>query len=296
MYWKEALKLSSIEESAKRIQHHEQQLRCPICHQPIRIGESNKLICTNRHSFDLAKQGYVNLLNQPSDSQYDKKLFASRRQIITETGLYHLLHKKIAEIVAENLPEAGQYMILDAGSGEGSHLHEVVKSQQEPTVSGIGIDISKEGVKMAAGQYKDQMWFVADLANLPIADQSVAVIMNILSPANYQEFKRVLVDDGLIIKVVPRSDYLAELREAIGKKEAQAYDNKKITSLFGEHFQLIDVISLTNQVELTAQERKHLSQMAPLAWHADQEKIDRFVHGSSGNVTVDLDVLVGKHS
>lgn len=262
MYWKEALKLSSIEESAKRIQHHEQQLRCPICHQPIRIGESNKLICTNRHSFDLAKQGYVNLLNQPSDSQYDKKLFASRRQIITETGLYHLLHKKIAEIVAENLPEAGQYMILDAGSGEGSHLHEVVKSQQEPTVSGIGIDISKEGVKMAAGQYKDQMWFVADLANLPIADQSVAVIMNILSPANYQEFKRVLVDDGLIIKVVPRSDYLAELREAIGKKEAQAYDNKKITSLFGEHFQLIDVISLTNQVELTAQERKHCPK-----WH-----------------------------
>lgn len=72
------------------------------------------------------------------------------------------------------------------------------------------------------------MWFVADLANLPIADQSVAVIMNILSPANYQEFKRVLVDDGLIIKVVPRSDYLAELREAIGKKRRKRMIIKKL--------------------------------------------------------------------
>nr|WP_289038459.1 methyltransferase domain-containing protein [uncultured Allobacillus sp.] len=286
--------MSSKEEMAKLIQNYEQKLRCPLCHQAIHVADSSKLVCKNHHAFDLAKQGYVNLLNQPSDSQYDKKLFTSRREIITQTNLYQLLHQKLSEIIANHLKGRSGQILLDAGSGEGSHLEQVTRGQKDSLNAGIGIDISKEGVKMAAGKYKRQMWFVADLANLPLIDQSVAVIMNILSPANYQEFKRVLEDDGLVIKVVPRAGYLAELREVLGKKNEQAYDNEKITSLFKEHFHIVDEISLTDQVLLSSEERAHLAQMAPLAWHAEQEEIEQFIERGSEKVTVDLDVLIGK--
>ncbi|MFB9974621.1 methyltransferase domain-containing protein [Allobacillus sp. SKP2-8] len=286
--------MSSKEKMAKLIQGYEQKLRCPLCQQSVRVVEFSKLVCQNNHAFDLAKQGYVNLLNQPSDSQYDKKLFNSRREIITQTNLYQLLHHKISEVIADHLAGRSNQILLDAGCGEGSHLGKVMEGEKERFNAGIGIDISKEGVKMAAGKYKDQMWFVADLANLPLNDQSVAVIMNILSPANYQEFKRVLQDDGLVVKVVPRAGYLAELREALGKKNEQAYDNEKITSLFREHFYVVDEISITDRVELSSEERAHLTKMAPLAWHAEQEKIDHFIEDTSDKITVDLDVLVGR--
>src|SRR5699024_11259625 len=77
----------------------------------------------------------------------------------------------------------------------------------------MGLDVSKEGVIMAAKNYKDTIWLVGDLANTPIGDGSCQVILNIFSPANYMEFKRVLAPNGLVVKVVPRANYLKELRQ-----------------------------------------------------------------------------------
>src|SRR5699024_8950783 len=79
----------------------------------------------------------------------------------------------------------------------------------------MGLDVSKEGVIMAAKNYKDTIWLVGDLANTPIGDGSCQVILNIFSPANYMEFKRVLAPNGLVVKVVPRANYLKELREVL---------------------------------------------------------------------------------
>ncbi len=98
--------------------------------------------------------------------------------------------------------------------GEGSHLQRIIEGSNIPA-TGIGLDISKDGILLASKRYENSIWIVGDLAKSPFGDQSFHIILNILSPSNYKEFKRLLVQDGLVIKVVPRPDYLKELREVL---------------------------------------------------------------------------------
>ncbi|RBO11051.1 methyltransferase domain-containing protein, partial [Pantoea sp. 3_1284] len=91
---------------------------------------------------------------------------------------------------------------------------------------GIGIDLAKEGIAAASKAYPDIIWSVADLAAMPFADAQVDAILNILSPANYAEFSRLLKPGGVVMKVVPESGYLLELREAFydGKHQKEETD------------------------------------------------------------------------
>jgi 23S rRNA (guanine745-N1)-methyltransferase len=159
---------------------------------------------------------------------------------------------------------------------------------------GVGLDISKEGIVMAAKKYKDPIWLVGDLAISPLEDQSFHVILNIFSPSNYKEFKRILVPNGLVIKVVPRSNYLKELREALfDDLKKKVYKNDATVSLFKKHFYLSDVINLCFTKKLNQAELENLVQMSPLAWTSDQAHIDAFVNRGSSEITIDLDILIG---
>src|SRR5699024_1896748 len=102
--------------------------------------------------------------------------------------------------------------------GEGSHLSSIcdtVSLDLEVPVTGVGIDISKEGILAAAKNYSNKVWLVADLAKMPFQEEQFDIILNILSPSNYVEFNRLLKDDGLVIKIVPQTNYLKELREIV---------------------------------------------------------------------------------
>lgn len=147
---------------------------------------------------------------------------------------------------------------------------------------------------MAAKRYDNQIWLVGDLAKSPLADQSFHVILNILSPSNYKEFKRILVEDGLVIKVVPRPHYLKELREVLfDNNEKKVYKNDQIVALFKKHLHLLDVFHLCYTKSLKKADLKNLVQMTPLAWSADKARIDAFINWDSAAITVDLDILVG---
>src|SRR5699024_1452828 len=106
-------------------------------------------------------------------------------------------------------------IIFDAGSGEGSHLQKIINECRDRAITGIGLDIAKEGIIMASKNYHNPIWLVGDLANIPLTDQSSHVVVNILSPANDMAFKRVLAPEGIIVKIVPRPNYFKELREVI---------------------------------------------------------------------------------
>ena len=93
----------------------------------------------------------------------------------------------------------------------------------------MGIDISKEGITMASKAYFGIIWCVADLTNFPLMNEQFDVIINILSPSNYEEFARVLKDDGILIKVVPGNSYLKELRDIFyGEANKREYSNQKL--------------------------------------------------------------------
>lgn len=268
--------------------------RCPHCQSPMKMVDFKSLICPNNHTFDIAKQGYVNMMTRPTKSFYDKKLFEARHKIIMESNLYALLHEKIIEVIKNHVkPSNGPNVVFDAGCGEGSHLQRILDGYKNEAMIGIGLDISKEAVLMAAKKYQEFMWLVGDLAHSPLEDHSCLVLLNILSPANYLEFKRMLVPNGLIVKVVPRTNYLVELREALyHDTDKKVYQNDETVSLFKQHFQLLDTIHLNYTKELTETELTNLVHMTPLAWNSNKQEMDE-LNQVLTKITVDLTILVG---
>src|SRR5699024_12326736 len=106
-------------------------------------------------------------------------------------------------LVFSNVPA----IMLDAGCGVGSHLEMTLDKCNIDAIKGIGLDVSKEGIIMAAKKYKTPIWLVSEVASTPLADHSSHIILNILSPATYMEFKRILDPNGPITKLPPPAHY-----------------------------------------------------------------------------------------
>ncbi|MEG0380971.1 MAG: methyltransferase domain-containing protein, partial [Kurthia sp.] len=223
--------LSKKELSAQLFQENTQLFACPYCNESIQLKEGRTLFCENNHTFDLAKQGYVNMLTHAVKSMYDSSLFEARKRILDE-----MFYEQIYEEIVQVLSEIGQEItVLDTGCGEGTHLKKI-QEKFTGTLIGSGIDIAKEGIQ-AAKNYAHLMWVVGDLAKSPYAKNQFDAILNILSPANYEEFKRISKEGGIVIKVVPQSDYLKELRMLYyANSTKEDYSNEKIVSRFEANF------------------------------------------------------------
>lgn len=282
--------------SAKMFRQYIDVFRCPICDSSMEVVESKSFICSNRHTFDIAKQGYVNLLTKPVKTHYDEKLFDARHKIIVDRHFFSDLHDVITNIIHEHDSEISKdTIIFDAGCGEGSHLHNILALTNKENLVGVGLDISKEGIKIASRQYKEALWIVGDLANTPLVNDSCAYILNILSPANYQEFRRLLQANGIMIKVVPRPNYLIEVREVLfHSPEKREYQNDGTISLFQQNFNMVDMIQLTYEKKLDKEDLTHLLHMTPLTWNAEKEQLRSLFQREKTTITVDFDILVGR--
>src|SRR5699024_5130818 len=126
------------------------------------------------------------------------------------------------------------------------------------------------------------------------ADQSTCIILNILSPANYKEFKRVLAPDGFVIKVVPRANYLMELRDIIFTDEnKKKYSNDETVTHFKEHINKMKKSKVNYSNVIKREELMNLVQMTKLNWNVEKERLNVFMNQGSPEITVDLDILVG---
>ena len=261
---------------------------CPICQENLTLVEGS-LKCDHRHSFDLAKFGYVNLAPQIKQStNYDKENFQNRQQIL-EAGFYQAILEAVSDLLASSETST---TVLDIGCGEGYYSRKLQEAYPQATF--YAFDLSKESVQLAAksdASWKVN-WFVGDLAHLPIQPKSMEVILDIFSPANYAEFERVLKAEGVIIKVVPTSSHLKEIRQlAQDQLTKQSYSNQEILEHFEDHCQILssETVSLTKS--LTPEERQALLTMTPLLFHVDQEKID---WSQLTEITIEAQILVGK--
>lgn len=281
------------EKNAAAAGHISSKLRCPLCHGAVEVRALSSLVCINNHTFDFAKQGYVNLLPKPVYTQYDDALFDARQRIISEVELYAPIHNRISDIITKQSAENS--LLFDAGSGEGSHLKMIQHKVNAETLTGIGLDISKAGVMMAAKNYEGPVWFVGDLANPPLADGSCKFILNFLSPANYAEFKRILTEDGMIIKVIPGSGYLKELRNELYNNTGESeYKNNDTFDLMKRNVTVVSEERITYTKTLDASALKDLISMTPLGWHADAEQIKTFVNGVNKEITVDMHIVIAQ--
>lgn len=251
------------------------QLRCPVCHNPLaRTG--NSLVCAERHTYDVARQGYVNLLRHSPENLYeDAALFAARRAVYT-VGFFD----GVADALHTALPEG---VVLDAGCGEGSMLHRMLAGGGR---EGIGMDIAKPAVRMAAGSYKEATWCVADLCDIPLADASVDAVVNMLTPANYGEFHRLLRADGRLLKVVPNAGHLAEIR-AVAGHAAYTHTLEASLEVFGRQFDVLSQQRVRYVVPCDTQLAAQVFTMTPMTVH------DTPQGALPESVTVDVTLLVG---
>ena len=261
---------------------------CPICQENLTLIETS-FKCSNRHSFDLAKFGYVNLAPQIKQSaNYDKENFQNRQQIL-EAGFYQAILEGISDLLATK-PSAKT--ILDIGCGEGFYSRKLQESHSNKTF--YAFDISKDSVQIAAKSETNWAvnWFIGDLARLPIKDASMDILLDIFSPANYGEFHRVLSKDGILIKVIPTENHLKEIRQMVQDQLTKKdYSNQDIKEHFQGHFsiQSSHIASLTKSI--TAEHRQALLSMTPLLFHVDQSKID---WSQLTEITIEAEILVGK--
>ena len=261
---------------------------CPICQEDLTFVETS-LKCSNRHSFDLAKFGYVNLAPQIKQStNYDKENFQNRRQIL-EAGFYQAILETISNLLTNSKTSQ---TILDIGCGEGFYSRKLQESHSDKTF--YAFDISKDSVQIAAKSEPNWAvnWFVGDLARLPIKDASMDILLDIFSPANYGEFRRVLSQNGILIKVVPTENHLKEIRQMVQEHLTKKdYSNQDIKEHFQEHFtiQSSQIASLTKPI--TPEQRQALLAMTPLLFHVDQTKID---WSQLTEITIEAEILVGK--
>ena len=244
---------------------------CPFCQQALFLSE-NSLKCKNKHSFDLAKFGYVNLAPQVKQSKdYDKSNFQNR-QLILEAGFYQPILKKLLEILS-SLSQHDN--LLDIGCGEGYYARNL--QAQLPAKHIYAFDLSKESIQLAAKSDHSLTvsWFVGDLAHIPIQDASMNVILDIFSPANYQEFQRVLRKNGLLIKVIPNSQHLQEIRSIVAEQLTNTnYSNHKIIEHFEEAFTITNSYDVAATFSLRENEKAALLHMTPLLFNIDIDKID----------------------
>ncbi|HHE4493817.1 TPA: putative RNA methyltransferase [Streptococcus pneumoniae] len=261
---------------------------CPICQENLTLLETN-FKCCNRHSFDLAKFGYVNLAPQIKQSaNYDKENFQNRQQIL-EAGFYQAILDAVSDLLASSKTPT---TILDIGCGEGFYSRKLQESHSEKTF--YAFDISKDSVQIAAKSEPNWAvnWFVGDLARLPIKDANMDILLDIFSPANYGEFRRVLSKDGILIKVIPTENHLKEIRQRVQDQLTnKEYSNQDIKEHFQEHFTILSSQTASLTKTITAEQLQALLSMTPLLFHVDQSKID---WSQLTEITIEAEILVGK--
>lgn len=244
-------------------------LRCPRCQSAFALNGTS-LICENRHCYDLSKRGYVNLA--PSHDQaaekYDAELFDSRR-LVFEHGFY----QPIAEAIAHWLPDA-PITVLDAGCGEGYYAR--LLAEQFPQAQLIGLDISRDAITAAAREPGRANWLVADLKRLPVANHSADLLLDVLTPADYAEFRRVIKPDGVMIKVVPGADYLCEVRKAVAPwlRSGETYDNTRVIDHLKEHADILEECEVRFTRPLLPDESHAFLRMTPMTFSVPAEVLN----------------------
>lgn len=221
-------------------------LLCPVrgCHLAL-TREERRVVCPKGHSFDVARSGYINLL-QPQERRSkhpgDTVDAVAARRRLHDRGVTEPLLLAIAEMVAAGPGD----VVLDAGCGDGFYLGSLAR---EIGFDAHGVDISISAIDAAAKRYRSVGWIVANADRfLPYADRSFSIVMSITGRMNAEEFRRVLRDDGRLLVALAAPEDLIELR-GVGRDRVE-----RTVEAFAKDFTLIDRRRATTLVDLDSAE------------------------------------------
>jgi 23S rRNA (guanine745-N1)-methyltransferase len=266
---------------------------CPACQQVLEKN-AQSLVCPSGHSYDLGKEGYVNLLlaNQKrSKEPGDNKAMVNARRAFLEQGYYQPLADKLIELAREQLlQQTTELNLFDAGCGEGYYLNQLAKGLTGRTrnIAAYGSDISKIAVQKAAKKYPFCQFSVASCFNIPLSEESQDGVLQVFAPSSSEEVRRILKSGGFWMQVNPAAGHLRQLKQAIYDKP----EEHKVHSELPAGFSLQVDQTLSFDMKLTDEaSRLNLLMMTPYYWTATQEKIISLV-ANMDRLTADFHIRV----
>ncbi|EPG3652359.1 putative RNA methyltransferase [Acinetobacter baumannii] len=242
-----------------------QNLMCPVCRQRLELV-SKTWRCEQGHSYDIAKQGYVNLhvvQHKHSKNPGDTPESVDARRAFLQGGYYQPLQQAVVHL----LKQLKAKTVLDIGCGEGYYT----SAMQQVVEQCIGVDIAKNAVQRAAKLNDKVTWVVGTGATLPVIDQSMDVCTSLFSPIPQTEILRVLKDDGYLIVVTPASDHLYAMREALFE-QVNPHTPQKFVEQLQDLFELKEQQVIDAPLVLDQQALKILIAMTPYAYKASPER------------------------
>ena len=262
-------------------------LLCPVCAQPLN-QEERVATCANGHSFNRAKEGYLNLLrsSKAGDTTGDPKAAARSRRDFLNQGYYEPLRAALAALVTQQTGARGPLTLLDICCGEGYYTSALGAI---PNVEAYGFDLAKEMVRLAAKR-GGATYFVANLKAIPIADASVNVATHLFAPFNEREFARVLRPGGVLYTVIPGKRHLFGLKEAV--YDTPYENDEKLPAT--ETLRQVNLHRVSARIVLRSQEDiAAVFQMTPYYYRtrpSDRAKLDRL-----STLETDIEFVIGEY-
>lgn len=243
-------------------------LLCPVCGEPLLLTD-RQYHCIRSHSFDMARQGYVNLLTvqqkhslNPGDT---RQQVLSRREFL-EAGFYAPIADTLIE-TAKELGISGQ--LLDVGCGEGWYSAQLADALGSPLT---GLDISKEAVRCAAAKYKGKQWLCATAAHIPVENESVALLTSLFALTLPREFARVLKPGGYFFQVLAAEDHLLGLKGII-YDQLNFKEKNTVPELPG--FALVKTVPIRFSFTVEGQQIQNLFSMTPHVFRIGKDGAER---------------------
>ncbi len=250
--------------------------RCPNCGAPLE-REGRTLRCPARHSFDMAREGYVNLLppnrKRSKDPGDDRDMVAARSSFL-EKGYYLPLRNALEDLVVRRTENVPAPVVVDSGCGEGWYtagVHAALeRAGRAPRTAGV--DLSRYALRRAARRLPEEEFAVASVYRLPLGDASADLLLDVFSPLAAAEFARVVRPGGCFLYVVPSARHLWQMKEVLYPRP---YENPvKVEDYPGFAYQGVteirETITLTERADITA-----LFGMTPYAWKTPKEGVAR---------------------
>lgn len=233
--------------------------RCPLCQKPMTL-EGKSYLCPNRHTYDVSREGYVNVAAGKNDSGDDPHMCASRHRFLA-AGYYRPFADFLAQTVKKRLTPG---FLADCGCGEGYYLR--VLREVFPKTELFGADLAKSAVKMAAKCEKDKenpcRYAVCSLFTLPLFDNCADAVLSVFAPVAQEETARILKNGGFLFVAGPGPRHLAGLKRVLYDTP---YDNPEKRRDY-PHFRLEGLETLSYTVTVQGEAIRDLFAMTPYYW------------------------------
>ncbi|ETN91534.1 23S rRNA (guanine(745)-N(1))-methyltransferase [Gammaproteobacteria bacterium MOLA455] len=252
--------------------------KCPSCDQALILQDDPQprtYRCNNQHSFDLAREGYLNLLlvqHKHSRNPGDSDEMIRSRQRFLNAGYYEPLSDAIVAAVAKAASEPEQ-TVLDLGCGEGYYMQQlrIASATASTKLKLLGMDISKFAVRLAAKRKMDARLAVDSVYNIPLFENRIDTAISVFSPISAEETARVLKPGGQLIMVGPGAEHLSGLTALIYEQSLPHGGNtaglEKATQ-----FNLLEQIEIKQTIVVTGSYILDLLKMTPYYWHSRPEQ------------------------